>query len=113
MSPAFSDGERVFAMARRRYRTGDVIVFRTPGLAPVVGGPAWRIKRIAAVAGEPTPRWLGDCGWSPASAADQVPVDHLVVVGDNQRSEDSRHYGFIPVTAVAGRVMPGRCSVVR
>jgi signal peptidase I len=95
MSPTFHDGERVVATRRRQYRVGDVIVFRPRSTASDV---AWRIKRIAAVAGDPVPAWL---------EADHpvVPAGRVVVVGDNTgHSEDSRQLGYIDLAAVAGAV---------
>jgi signal peptidase I len=120
MSPTFRDGERVIATRRRHYRVGDIIVFRPPsrasfsgvrvaepparGEAPDVTATldvAWRIKRIAAVAGDPVPAWL------PADHA-IVPAGHVVVVGDNAgHSEDSRQLGYIDLASVAG-VVPHR-----
>ncbi|WP_086841150.1 S26 family signal peptidase [Amycolatopsis kentuckyensis] len=116
MSPTFHDGERVVATRRRHYRVGDVIVFRPPSTASRPGGRvakppargnapdvtatdvAWRIKRIAAVAGDPVPAWL---------AADHpvVPAGRVVVAGDNTgHSEDSRQLGYIELARVAGAV---------
>ncbi|MEU4519340.1 S26 family signal peptidase [Amycolatopsis sp. NPDC024027] len=95
MSPTFHDGERVVATRRPHYRVGDVIVFR-PGSATT--DVAWRIKRIAAVAGDPVPAWL---------ETDHlvVPAGRVVVVGDNTgHSADSRQLGYIDLTTVAGAV---------
>jgi signal peptidase I len=95
MSPTFHDGERVVATRRRHYRVGDVIVFRPRSAATDV---AWRIKRIAAVAGDPVPAWL-------ETDHPVVPAGRVVVVGDNTgRSEDSRQLGYIDLAAVAGAV---------
>ena len=95
MAPTFHDGERVVATRRRHYRVGDVIVFRPRSTATDVG---WRIKRVAAVAGDPVPAWL---------AADHpvVPPGRVVVAGDNTgHSEDSRQLGYIELARVAGAV---------
>ncbi len=95
MSPTFQDGERVVATRRRQYRVGDVIVFRPPATASDV---AWRIKRIAAVAGDPVPAWL-------AAGHAVVPAGRVVVAGDNTgHSEDSRQLGYIDLASVAGAV---------
>ncbi|HEX4721803.1 MAG TPA: S26 family signal peptidase [Pseudonocardiaceae bacterium] len=102
MSPTFTDGDRVLARRQRRYRVGDVIVFRVPGRPVVRGAPVWRIKRVAAVAGDPIPAWLTGGG---DRATGTVPVDHLVVVGDNVGSQDSRHLGYIDTATVAGVVV--------
>ncbi|MFG1647678.1 S26 family signal peptidase [Amycolatopsis sp. NPDC049252] len=98
MSPTFRDGERVVATRRRHYRVGDVIVFRPRSAATDV---AWRIKRIAAVAGDPVPAWL-------ETDHPVVPAGRVVVVGDNPgHSQDSRQLGYIEISGVAGAV-PGR-----
>ncbi|MEV5712786.1 S26 family signal peptidase [Amycolatopsis mediterranei] len=116
MSPTFHDGERVVATRRRHYRVGDVIVFRPgspaslsgdrvaepPARGEAPGGTAtdvaWRIKRIAAVAGDPVPAWL-------ETDHPVVPAGRVVVVGDNTgHSEDSRQLGYIDLAAVAGAV---------
>ncbi|MCR6487844.1 S26 family signal peptidase [Amycolatopsis sp. OK19-0408] len=95
MSPTFHDGERVVATRRRHYGVGDVIVFRP---RPTADDVAWRIKRIAAIAGDPVP------GWLPADDP-VVPAGRVVVVGDNTgHSEDSRQLGYIDVASVAGVV---------
>ncbi len=99
MAPTFADGQRVWAFHRRRYRVGDVIVFAVP--AGGGGGPDWRIKRVCAVAGDPAPDWMP----GPARA---VPSGAVAVAGDNPVSQDSRQLGWIPVTAVLGRVREPR-----
>ncbi|MEV6641418.1 S26 family signal peptidase [Amycolatopsis sp. NPDC051371] len=99
MSPTFHDGERVVATRRRHYRVGDVIVFRPQSAATDL---AWRIKRIAAVAGDPVPAWLGT---RLETDHPVVPADRVVVVGDNTgHSEDSRQLGYIDLAVVAGAV---------
>lgn len=104
MSPTFTDGERVLAI-RARCRVGDVIVFRV-GDGGVAGDPLYRIKRVAAIAGDPAPSWLP----TEVCAERTVPPGHVVVLGDNARSQDSRHLGYIPVAAVSGRVVPFRVN---
>jgi len=95
MSPTFHDGERVVATRRRHYRVGDVIVFRPRAATTDV---VWRIKRIAAVAGDPVPAWL-------ETDHPVVPAGRVVVVGDNTgHSEDSRQLGYIDTARVAGAV---------
>lgn len=98
MSPTFQDGERVVATRRRHYRVGDVIVFRPRSEATKATEVVWRIKRIAAVAGDPVPAWL-------ETDHPVVPADRVVVVGDNTgHSEDSRQLGYIEIVRVAGAV---------
>jgi signal peptidase I len=107
MTPAFTDGERVLALRHRCYRPGDVIVFRAPAEQSVGGEPPWRIKRVAAVAGEQTPQIQRRHRGSRVPAA-VVPAGHVVVVGDSPNSQDSRQLGYVPVRAIAGRVHPHR-----
>jgi len=107
MTPTFADGERVLAVRHRRYRRGDVVVFRTPAGPSFPGDPPWRIKRVAAVAGEPTPEAQRRHPGSRVPAA-VVPAGHVVVTGDDQNSQDSRQLGYVPVRAIAGRVHPHR-----
>ncbi|MEA5362955.1 S26 family signal peptidase [Amycolatopsis sp., V23-08] len=98
MSPTFHDGERVVATRRRHYRVGDVIVFRPRTGSTNDTDVAWRIKRIAAVAGDPVPAWLG-------TDHPVVPAGRVVVVGDNTgHSQDSRQLGYIEISGVAGAV---------
>lgn len=102
MAPTFRDGERVIATRRREYRVGDVIVFRPRSAHTDV---AWRIKRVAAVAGDPVPVWL-------ANGDTVVPPGRVVVVGDNAgHSGDSRQLGYIDLATVAG-VVPDRPRAV-
>jgi signal peptidase I len=97
MAPTYTDGERLLALRRRRYRRGDVIVFRVAAEA-ATGAPPFRIKRIVAVAGDPAPTWM------PARGSGAVPAGHLAIAGDNTaHSQDSRHLGYISLNAVIGR----------
>jgi signal peptidase I len=102
MAPTFVDGQRVWALHRRRYAVGDVIVFAVPADAPGAGsGPEWRIKRVCAVTGDPAPDWMP----GPERA---VPPGAVAVSGDNPDSQDSRQLGWIRTTAVLGRVRARR-----
>ncbi|MGA8114970.1 MAG: S26 family signal peptidase [Actinocatenispora sp.] len=96
MEPTFDDGTRVLVVRRDSYAVGEVIVFRAFSVGR--GDPAWRVKRVAAVAGDPVPAWMGDTDHAT------VPAGGVVVVGDNPRSQDSRHLGFVSLDVVAGRV---------
>jgi signal peptidase I len=100
MSPTFADGEQVLVRRHCPCRVGDVVVFRAPERVAIPGDPKWRIKRVAAVAGDPIPNWLTGVDQSTGT----VPTDRLVVVGDNADSQDSRHFGYIDTTNVAGVV---------
>ncbi len=104
MAPTLADGQRLLAR-RSRGRpcaVGELAVFRLTDAQLRRDGSEelpLRIKRVAAVAGEPLPEWLraSPLGASPDG---RVPAGHVVVMGDNPRSEDSRHLGFIPQRAI-------------
>ncbi|GIJ56231.1 S26 family signal peptidase [Virgisporangium aurantiacum] len=106
MTPTFHDGDRVLVRRRDglRCRTGDVVVLR----APEQPGwrdrpPEWHLKRVAAVAGEPVPAAVERACGQPSGSP--VPADHLVVLGDNVVSYDSRSWGFLPADRVLGAVL--------
>ncbi|MEO7733898.1 MAG: signal peptidase I [Kofleriaceae bacterium] len=93
MAPTLRNGERL--VARRwsptaRPVTGDVIVFRPDALG-------YRIKRIAGVAGDPVPAWLA------RDPGGRIPAGHVIVRGDNPRSEGSRELGYIPIATILAR----------
>ena len=79
---------------RRRPRPARRCTTRSPGCAGVASGP-------------PTPEALRRYPGSRVPAA-VVPAGHVVVVGDNPNSQDSRQLGYVPVRAIAGRVHPHR-----
>jgi signal peptidase I len=90
MSPTLRHRDSLIARRRRgrEIHRGDIVVFVPPvAEADLV----YRVKRVAAIAGDPAPTWLG---------GDRVAAGKLVVIGDNPNSQDSRHYGDIDVTAV-------------
>ncbi len=101
MMPTLRDGQRLIARRGHRYINGDIIVFRIgpPGAAEL------RIKRVVAVGGDPIPVRLR--AGVLAGVRDSVPARHVVVSGDNPRSEDSRHVGFVPDDAIQGIVRSG------
>ncbi len=72
-------------------------MFRPPDADEVGVEPF--VKRVAAVAGDPVPSCIlearMDMSWT-------VPDGHIAVLGDAQRSRDSRHFGLVPLTAVLG-----------
>jgi signal peptidase I len=112
MKPTLTDGQRVLARRCRRYRVDDIIVFRAPQRIAATGDPTYRVKRIAAIAGDPLPPALRAAGL-PAT----VPSGHVAVTGDGPGSEDSRHLGCVPRSAIIGRITrrrPGtRCGSCR
>lgn len=93
---------------------GDVVVFRNPQtLEPVVkrcvGIPGDQLvleETTLFVAGAPVP--ISEEQLSRFPAVGRVPPNHVFVVGDSvDDSIDSRHYGFVPVRRILGRVMGG------
>jgi signal peptidase I len=97
MLPTLHDGQRLLARRRQRARRGDVVAFLPPAGHRHFADLAHRVKRVAAIAGDPVPPWL--------DAADpRVPDGKLVVLGDNPNSEDSRHYGYVDEAAIVGVV---------
>lgn len=104
MSPTLTDGQRVVAIRRRRYRTGDVIVFWTPDGSGTPGDPDYRIKRVIATGGEPRP-----AVFAGSTLPAVIPQGQVAVAGDNtDRSQDSRHLGYIALSDVRGRVRTPR-----
>jgi signal peptidase I len=120
MSPTYTDGEKLLVRrgGLRRPRVGDVVVFRHPQLARAAAATAsapaparpdvdWMVKRVVAVHGDripdeirPAVEAIGAIG--PAEAVTAVPPGYLLVRGDNPRSLDSRHFGYVPATDVLG-----------
>jgi signal peptidase I len=110
----------------KAWQPGDVVYFRSPSAAPrtllerLTGGP-FLIKRVVAVEGQLVELRRGvlmvdgravEAGAvGPLQAAVSagptlVPEDHLYVLGDNRSplgSHDSRAFGPVPVSSVAGR----------
>jgi signal peptidase I len=98
MSPTLRDGQRLLARRlRRNPRRGEVIVFRVSDETL-----PHRIKRVAAIAGDPVPDWL-----TPVLPdLSHVPSGRVAVVGDNPRSQDSRQLGLVDCRDILGAV-PG------
>ena len=98
MAPTFRDGDRLLALRRRGRDCArdDVVVFTAPGRPTE---PALLVKRVAAVAGDPAPAWLG------AAPDERVPEGHVAVSGDTGRSRDSRHFGYVRADRVTGVVV--------
>lgn len=96
MSPTLHDGQKLVARRLlRKPRRREVIVFRVPD--PEL---PHRIKRVAAVAGDPVPDWLAPA--LPDVA--RVPAGFVAVVGDNPRSQDSRQLGLVDCRDIVGAV---------
>ena len=107
MAPTYGDGDLLLGVRTRAGRVGRAVVFRPPYAVEDGSGPALRVKRLAAVAGDAVPPWVR--GAIPGST---VPAGRIVVRGDNERSEDSRNYGYLledsVVAVVVGRVRAAR-----
>jgi signal peptidase I len=98
MLPSLRSGDRVLARrgAGAGLQVGTVVVFRPPD-----GANQLVIKRVAALPGDAVPASVRLI----ANGAPVVPCGMLVVLGDNPRATDSRHWGFIPLADVVGRVV--------
>jgi len=99
MQPTYADGDVLLAVRARPLRRGRAIVF-TPPVSHDVEAPAYRVKRLIAVAGDPTPEWV-----YAATPGAPVPPGRIVVRGDNHQSEDSRAYGYVSGAGVLGVVV--------
>ena len=104
MAPTLQHGQRLVAARMTRSMApcpGQIVVFeveRTFGRGDLVH----RVKRVAAIAGDPVPAWVRHALGAPAEA--RVPPDYIVVAGDNPRSQDSRQLGYVPVRAIVAVV---------
>jgi signal peptidase I len=109
MLPTLHHGQKLLA---RRWRPGgaqyrrlrsEIIVFVPPPAGYRVDRDLpYRVKRVVAIAGDPTPPWLPALPGIPAT--DRVPPDTVVVLGDNPRSEDSRSYGWVAAASIIALV---------
>lgn len=108
MEPVLRDGDRVLVRRRhaRRLTGGDVIVLRAPAVQVPSSGSArhepvggLHVKRVAALPGDPMPRWVrADTAYVPDGA--------LVVLSDNtDRGTDSRQWGPYPAAGLVGVVV--------
>jgi signal peptidase I len=109
MAPALRDGESVKIRRQRGEvcRRGDVVLFAVGEEHHVGGDPRWRIKRVAAIAGDPAPDWMPG---SDTSRKACVPPGHIAICGDNPASETSRELGYISHGVVVGVVIPTRAA---
>jgi signal peptidase I len=104
MEPALVDGDRVlvnqFPFGRGGPRAGDIVLVRVPNLAEPI------IKRISSVAVESEPiESAPSADTARRRPARQRGIRRYTVLGDNRRaSTDSRHFGPVPGTAIAGVV---------
>ncbi|MFE3201703.1 S26 family signal peptidase [Embleya sp. NPDC059237] len=105
MAPTFVDGERLVVRRAATVRRGDAIVFRNPVRLGDTDELRWLVKRVIAVPGDPVPREVRPAVRATTGA--MVPPGSLVVRGDAPRSQDSRHFGYVPTTTVLGVVRGG------
>jgi signal peptidase I len=106
MLPTLRPGERVLAVRRgcgRRLRRGDLVVFQVPAAA-VAGSEGFPPDVLAAVLPLVVKRAVALAG-DPALGSGTVPPGYVFVVGDHSESNDSRHYGPVPLSRVVGRVV--------
>ncbi|MFI7673155.1 S26 family signal peptidase [Actinophytocola sp. NPDC049390] len=96
MRPTYTDGDVLLAARVPLLRRGHAIVFAPPTNPP--GAPPYRVKRLVALPGDPTPDWVRD-------RTPFVPAGHVVVRGDNLRSEDSSTYGYVQRAGVLAVVV--------
>jgi signal peptidase I len=103
MEPTFSSGARLLAVRGARVRRGQVVVLEHQGRDAGQGssnGSDYLVKRLAALPGDPVPAPV-----RPRVDVDVVPLGQCVALGDNPDSVDSRDWGFVPRSAVVGRVV--------
>ena len=115
MLPLLEDGDAVVLRRRSECRVGDVVLFRIsqrdyPGLGqePV---PNYRIKLVAAAAGDPAPADLP----APLRAEHdgRVPPGHVAVRGMSDDSEGSGRLGYIQLGRIEGVARPGSLLRIR
>jgi signal peptidase I len=109
MARSLPSGQRVLVRhGVTAVATGDIVLIPRPDqrdgwrLRPSSSGggqPRWMLKRVAAVAGDPMPAELGP------GPGEVVPAGRLVLLGEHDRSWDSRQLGPCPTAAVAGKVV--------
>lgn len=96
MRPTYADGDVLLAARIPLLRRGRAIVFTPPTNPP--DAPPYRVKRLVALPGDPTPDWV-------RGGQRFVPAGHVVVRGDNVRSEDSSTYGYVERAGVLAVVV--------
>jgi signal peptidase I len=112
MAPTLRHGQKVLARRvrciagdRQPFRRPDIVVFRlSAALIEKFGAQdlPLRVKRIAAVSGDPVPEWARLESWTCGSS--DVPPNKLIVLGDNPRSQGSRELGFIDIEDIVAVV---------
>lgn len=104
MTPALHPGDRLLiGPLRGPPRRGEVVAVRPPLPMPGRFGHRWVVKRVAAIAGDVIPDPVTQN--LPALAGQRVPPGQVIVLGDHPGSLDSKAWGLVPVSALAGRVL--------
>lgn len=108
MTPALSPGDRVVVLRHgMQLRVRSIVLLRRPQGADVyaeVRNPdTWMVKRVAAVAGDDYPAVV--VAARPELAGSTVPTGSVAVLGDNPFSMDSKQWGAVDLTSVAGVVI--------
>ncbi len=108
MEPTLQHGQRLIARKVDRsgakgpgFQRSDIVVFVLPPeqvRALQSEDLVARVKRVAAIAGDPVPEWARAA--LSASEDTRVPPGKVVVSGDNPRSQDSRQLGYIDADAI-------------
>ncbi|MEW9551985.1 S26 family signal peptidase [Nonomuraea sp. NPDC050783] len=109
MTPTLHPGEKL--LVRRcgiaALKVGDIVVLEPPRvpvspevtvLAPLPARTRWQVKRVAALPGDPIPPPAREA----AGTLRAVPDGTLIVLGDNDASNDSRLSGPYPADRILG-----------
>jgi signal peptidase I len=123
--PALGDAER-YVLPMRPVRRGDIVVFKYPEepdrdfIKRVIGLPGDTLEvrqRQVLINGEPLDEPYAHFLYPPGAAGEgadvrsrygpvTVPDGHLFAMGDNRdNSQDSRYWGFLPLSYVKGRAL--------
>jgi signal peptidase I len=118
MEPAIRPGDRLSVLVSQNVRRGDIIVFTRPGLdvayvKRVIGLPGDDVRCCngqgrVMVAGKPLDETYVDPDGPPSQSRFSVRLGpgQLWVMGDNRSASlDSRSWGPVPTSGIAGRVV--------
>lgn len=108
MTPALISGDRVVVLRHGMLaRVNAIVLLRRPDAADfgadVRNPDGWMLKRVAAVAGDDYPAVV--VAARPELAEATVQAGTVVVLGDNPLSLDSKQWGAIERSSVAGVVI--------
>ncbi|OGH01691.1 MAG: hypothetical protein A2557_11800 [Candidatus Lambdaproteobacteria bacterium RIFOXYD2_FULL_56_26] len=102
----------------KAYQAGDYVLFPLSYERFQGGKPFLAVKRLACMPGEELLAWRGEAwcnhkplglGQRPAAGDPKfsfkgpVPAGKAFVMGDNERSWDSRHWGFLDLSKIEAR----------